>query len=145
MRKNIMNKLLLITSLVFSSQAYSFQCPRDHSPESAYQKSNVAYVAKINAVEFFKDIKDRKHAKYLLVKFDVVEVLKGKKEKSGEVLDVAGIGTGFVNFIPGGYYIITHEEENLVEGKQYVNMCDVLGAAFYLEDEMFSKTLEIFE
>ena len=137
-----MNKLLLITLLAFSSQVYSFQCPRDHSPESAYQKANVAYVAKINSVEFFKNVKDGKHAKYLLVKFDVVEKLKGKIQKSGEVLDVAGIGTGFVNFIPGGYYIISHEEEKLIEGKQYVNMCDVLGVAFYLEDEMFVKTLE---
>lgn len=136
-----MNKLLFITLLVFSSQAYSFQCPRDHSPESAYKKASVAYVAKIRSVEYFRNVKDGKHAKYLLVKFDVVETLKGK-QGSGEVLDVAGIGTGFVNFVPGGYYIITNEEEKLVEGKQYVNMCNILGAAFYPEDEVFTKTLE---
>ena len=39
------------------------------------------------------------------------------------------------------YYIRAQEKESLVEGKQYVNMCGILGASFHKEDEIFAKKL----
>ena len=141
MRKNM--KALVIGLLLFiSPYSQAFQCEEDYSPKKAFKKAETVFVARIKSLEFYKDVKDGKHAKLLLVKYDVVETLKGNKHRAGEALDLAGIGTGFVGFIPGGYYIIAYEKQKQIEGKQYVDMCDVLARAFYLEEERFSKALK---
>lgn len=136
-----MKSIFTLLVLIVSINAHGFQCGQDHSDESVFANANSVYVVKVNSVEFYKNVEGGEHAKLLLAKFEVKETLKGESKSSGEVTDLAGIGTGFVNFIPGVYYILAISEQ--LEGltKDHVSFCEVLAGAFHLKDEEFRETL----
>lgn len=131
----------LLIALLFCSSVQAFQCPQDHSPEKAFGKAVSVYVIRINSTEFYEDVEDGKFAKLLLTKYSVLETLKGESKSDGELIDMVGIGTGFANLLPGLIYLVAIEERPEGLKKDYINMCDVLGGAFFLEDDQFVKLL----
>lgn len=131
-------------SIIFSLNAHSFQCARDHSDDSVFKESLAVYLVRINSVEFYKDIEGGEFAKLLLTKYEVHETLKGIPQKEGVVTDLAGIGTGFVGFIPGAYYIIAIGEQPLGTDVNHITFCGILGSAFHLDDEeLKEKTIKL--
>ncbi|MBB6342908.1 hypothetical protein HNP49_003096 [Pseudomonas fluvialis] len=138
-----MTKTIAATLLILiSATANAFQCPKDHEPELEYAEAESVYVARINSVEFYQDINDGKDAKLLLAKFSIQETLKGESKEHGEVTDLVGIGTGFVNFIPGLTYILAIRKKPADYEKDHIDLCNILGMAFDVNDKELQETIK---
>lgn len=151
-----------LSAVVFSlavSSASAFQCPPDWSERQAFEEAENAYLIYVSKVEYAEDLTraflpyddvEKGYVKLLEVTFAVKEVFKGSETAVTRIFDLAGIGTGFVGFIPGYYYIVSLKENGFgdeapkgwPEHATVANLCDIAYVGGSLSDEHFSEDLK---
>jgi len=131
-----MKYCILILLLFFSIKAVAFQCPRDNSFSVNFAKSERVFLIYVTEVSLDKKTTERNDKEYpesagyvkiLKVDYDVIESFKGDLKFKPKIMDLLGIGTGYVGFTPGNYYMVTLSEQEDWGKRNYrhVSMCDV--------------------
>ena len=87
---------------------------------------------------------DSESIKLISAGYRVVENFKGPIDYQPRLLDMLGIGTGYVGLTPGAYYLVFLIENETGEDPQMraVNACSVPTSHYRLQTEGFTKSLE---
>ena len=142
-----------------ASSAFAFQCPPAWSERQAFDQAENAYLIYVSKVEYAEDLTrahmpredvEKGYVKLLEVTFAVKEVFKGSETAIARILDPAGIGTGFVGFIPGYYYVVAFDgdvfggeaPEGWPENTTVANLCDIAYVGSSLSDEHLAEGLK---
>lgn len=154
----LMLRVFILISLLFNvSIAWSFQCSRDQSLSSLYEDSErifLIYITETKLEESLvkrineslpKDNIETEDIKLLSSGYRVIENFKGDIEYIPRLIDLLGIGTGYVGLVPGSYYLVMlpEREEDLFDGMRMVNICTVPFSHYRLEVKEFQDSLNI--
>jgi len=127
--------LALMLSLV-SSLCSAHSCPRDMALSKQFSESKrvlLIYVVETRLEEALqrqlveKHVSDNESVKLVSAGYRVVEDFKGDKNYTPRLLDLLGIGTGYVGLTPGAYYLVFLADvaPGEIEGFRSVDMCAV--------------------
>ena len=127
---------VLVLLLLLSVKAVAFQCSSDNSFSVNFAQSERVFLIYVTEVSLDKKTTKRNDKEYpesagyvkiLKVDYDVVENFKGDIEFIPKFMDLLGIGTGYVGFTPGNYYMVTLSAQGGWDKRNYrhVSMCDV--------------------
>ncbi|MEM8983129.1 MAG: hypothetical protein AAGC71_08890 [Pseudomonadota bacterium] len=151
--------------LLVPSRVTAYQCPPDWSAQRAVEAAKYVYLIRATNVEYAEALTrtvvpdhdvDAGVIKLSEVSYDLLEVLKGDGSAALRLIDPAGIGVGFVGFVPGYYYIIAIANpianpvgsevlDDLPPGwpanTVVVSICDVVASAASLKSDTFQAQL----
>jgi len=150
MRQFIFTLLLFVTS-----SAWSFQCPQDYSVEKAFndaERGFLIYVTetKLEEVLLSEMIKKYEHMdassediKLVSAGYRIVEEFKGTKSYQPRLIDMLGIGTGYVGLAPGQYYLILLPKRSTddFKGMRRVDSCTAPLGHYRLDVQQFQDEL----
>ncbi len=155
-RRRMRVRGLLLTFLtMFAWPAHGFQCAPEHPIESAYQDAErvfLIYVLETRLeehppawiVEEDVDLGDES-VKLISADYRVVEEFKGDSGYKPRLLDLLGIGTGYVGLTPGVYFAVflPRVESGEDPDLRYVNICTVPLSHYRLQVEDFQNELDV--
>ncbi|KQZ45035.1 hypothetical protein [Duganella sp. Root1480D1] len=147
--------LTLILSLV-SSLCSAHSCPRDLTLGKQFSESKrvfLAYVVETRLEEALQRTLIAKHTgdrsgeeamKLVSAGYRVVEDFKGDKSYTPRLLDLLGIGTGYVGLTPGVYYLVflANVSSDEVKGFRSVDACAVPVSHYRLDVPEFQSRLD---
>jgi len=142
-------------ALAWSMSAYSFQCSQEDSIEYEYKKAEHVFLAYILDTRLEVDLLEQtlkksprlknsdESIKLVSAGYQIVEEFKGKNINHPRLLDVLGIGTGYVGLTPGMYYVVflPKPSPELPKGIQVVNICNVPLSHYRLHEAGFQNSL----
>jgi len=135
------------TIALLSASAFGFQCPSANEPGDIYDRSTVVALIEVTSVSLNRDWTAELDAenpdsagsvRALEVEFDVTETLKGTAT-SAPAIELLGIGTGYVGFTPGVYYLVALDGPS--RGRYYISFCDVIASHYRLDVAEFQRVL----
>lgn len=150
-----MNKIIFsILTLVWSISASAFVCSEDNSIENQYKNAEhvfLAYVLETRLEPALAKQIINPHAmknnteapKLISADYQIIEEFKGKLSSFPRLVELLGLGTGYVGLIPGVYYVVFLPKPvpGIPEGYQGVNICNVPLAHEHLHNAGFQSEL----
>lgn len=144
--------IALMLSLV-SSLCSAHSCPRDLTLSKQFKESArvfLIYVVETRLEEALqrqiieKQISDKESVKLVSAGYRVVEDFKGDKNYTPRLLDLLGIGTGYVGLTPGVYYLVFLAGVAPEEIKDFrsVDMCAIPISHYILNVPEFQGRLD---
>lgn len=145
----------LVFLLAFTNSAWAFSCPAK-TLEQKYQEAERVFLiyvteTKLDETLFREMVKgypaenDKSESvKAIFADYEVVEDFKGDKNYKPILVDLLGIGTGYVGLTPGKYYAILlpppskDQPNNLAS----VNICNTAFEHYRLKVDRFQKELD---
>ena len=142
---------------MFSFKAWAFQCPPEYSIDKAFVEADRAFLAYVTDTkleeELKKDLsknypemdKDSEAVKLVSAGYRIVEEFKGAADYQPRLIDLLGIGTGYVGLTPGVYYLVLlpkGENNNEYKGMRVVNICSVPISHYRLKVPQFQEKLD---
>lgn len=148
-------KASLFVLLAWSQAAWAFQCPRDHTIETAYGNAERAFLVYVTETRLEDELLDRFSAKHPEDKIDedvkfvsagyrIIENYKGAADYQPRLVDMLGIGTGYVGITPGVYYLVFLPPPGPDEDPQMrlINVCTLPLSHYRLNEEQFQQELQ---
>lgn len=144
--------IALMLSLV-TSLCSAHSCPRDSTLSKQFKESGrvfLIYVVETKLEEALqrqlveKHVSDDESVKLVSAGYRVVEDFKGDKNYTPRLLDLLGIGTGYVGLTPGAYYLVflPGVEPEEIKGFRSVDMCAVPISHYRLNVPEFQGRLD---
>ena len=150
--------VLATLSWLVASSALAFHCSVDWSDDVTLKRTEHIVWVEVSRVEYAEALTkallsaedvDAGYVKLLKVSLKTIKRLKGPDLGVEHIYDLAGVGTGFVGFVPGYFYAIaldgTTSDEEVPEewpdNSVVINSCDVISVAASLNDDQFQKDL----
>jgi hypothetical protein len=152
MKQILFASILSIASTVCAAHS----CPPDLSLSKQFEGSKRAMLVYVLETRLEEELLRRmaaKHAekdpdneavKLVSAGYRVVEDFKGERTYTPRLLDLLGIGTGYVGLTPGVYYLVFlgDVEENETTGMRTVDTCRVPLQHYRLNIPEFQKKLD---
>ena len=147
---------LCLALLLLATPAFGFQCPPGHSLETVFAEAEQVFLIYVLETRLEEGLvteylpegpegQGGEDIKLVAADFRLIEHFKGPEDLPDRLLDVLGIGTGYVGLTPGVYYLVLlppkDEEEN--PNLRWVSHCTVLASHHKLFAEPFQAQLEI--
>ncbi|MGB0632255.1 MAG: hypothetical protein ACPGRZ_16310 [Alphaproteobacteria bacterium] len=146
---------------IFSGQAsFAFQCHPGETGEGAHDDAERIFLILVLETrldeEFQKLIESERPQskdamKPITVRYRVIEDFKGDTNFKPEFLDLLGIGTGYVGFSPGVYYLVSvpkldpskeqDKRTDILKGRRIINFCNVIAKNYRLNVAKFRKEI----
>ena len=75
--------------------------------------------------------------------YRIIEEFKGPEKYQPRLIDLLGIGTGYVGLTPGQYYMVLlpKQDSDDFEGMRRVDLCSVILSHYRLKVEQFQSEL----
>jgi hypothetical protein len=148
--------LILILLLLLTNSVFASQCAQDHSLESAFNKSERGFLIYVTETKLEEELlkslskkyppmdESSEYVKLISANYRVIEEFKGEINYRPRLLDMLGIGTGYVGLTPGQYYLVLLPKISKDEDPELrnVNMCTVPIGHYRLKTEDFQKELD---
>ena len=147
--------LPILAFMVAACPANAFQCPQDHSLETAFHEAERAFLIYVlearleeeltqELLEQHPEDEGEEFIKLVSAGYRVVESYKGPEDYQPRLLELLGIGTGYVGLTPGIYYLVllpTPEESEDPQLRR-VDMCTVPISHYRLQVDELQDELD---
>lgn len=145
--------LLTVVLSLASSLCSAYSCPRDLTLGKQFSESTRAFLIYVVETRLEEALQRQlvekrdpgdESVKLISASYRVVENFKGDKNYTPRLLDLLGIGTGYVGLTPGVYYLVLLPDDgpDQIKGFHSVDMCGVLISHYRLDAPDFQARLE---
>ena len=151
-----MRLFIIAGLLVISLPSLGFTCPK-LEPSDIFSQANEVVLVYVTGTKLEEEMAKSlietepaelgtEHAKIISASYRLVETFKGPENSQPKLIDILGIGTGYVGLQAGLYYLLALDEpeEGAPSNKRWVNICSVLAAHHRLGDPKFQQELAEF-
>ena len=157
MLKSLAAIAVLFIAIGLPNKVYAFKCPANQTIEDLYDDAERVFLIYVTETKLEESLNDKyggldlresieqEAVKFISVSYKVIEDFKGDQDFQPTLLDMLGIGTGYVGLTPGVYYLVMLpvQEKSEVGDYRYVSLCDVPYSHYRLNVERFQDELEI--
>ena len=137
----------LLALLLLAGNAAAFQC-EDMTLQQQYERADHVFVILVTDTRLEDgDLlgipeEDAEAVRLVSAGFEVIERFKGSVEPTTRLLDLLGIGTGYVGLTPGlRFLVLAEDDEEVPQGYLYVNLCTALLGYMREEEQGVRETL----
>ncbi|GAA5213491.1 hypothetical protein ACFSJ3_03480 [Corallincola platygyrae] len=160
MRFKCFGLLFAVTLMLFPRFAVAFQCPVDVTPEEQFKATDRSFLIYVTDTQIEEKLTEKlaqtypamevekEHMKFISAGYKVIEEFKGDENYTPRLIDILGIGTGYVGLVPGSYYLVMLPQQatnsNETEGMRHVDICSVPLGHYQLRNEKLQSELDKF-
>lgn len=147
-----------LAALALAAPAWAHQCPPGMTIASQYGKAERAFLAYVVETRLEEDVLKQleakspgvgmgeEHVKLMSAGYRVIEEFKGDRTYQPRLVDLLGIGTGYVGLTPGVYYLVllppkSSDDAQLASTLRRVDACDVPLSHHRLAEKGFQDKL----